>query len=62
VYGNDITLNGEFVDVHIDTAVLVIVSVIVWNLQYVKLWACGCVDWHNDAGDVYFWCLVLTVR
>jgi hypothetical protein len=52
VYGNDITLKIGLVDVHIDTAVLVIVIVSVWNLQYVKLWAYGCVDWQSDAGEI----------
>jgi hypothetical protein len=52
VYENDIRLNNELVELHIDTSVLVVVSVSVWNLQYVKLWDCGCVDWHSDAGEI----------
>jgi hypothetical protein len=64
VYGNNIALKCGLVEVHIDTAVLVIVSVCVsvCILQYVKLWSYCRVHCHSDAGEIYCWCLGLTVK
>jgi hypothetical protein len=50
VCGTDITVNSGLVVVQISTALLVRVSVIVWNRQYGKDWAGGSADWYSGFG------------
>jgi hypothetical protein len=47
VCGTDITVNSGLVAVQIGTAVLVRVSVSVWNRQYGKQWTGGSADCYS---------------
>jgi hypothetical protein len=51
VCGTDSTVNSGLVGVKIGTALLVRVSVSVWNCQYGKQWVGESVDWYSGVGE-----------
>jgi hypothetical protein len=51
VCGNDSTVNIRLVGMQIFTAVLVSVTVRVWDRQYGKLFAGGSADWFSGVGE-----------
>jgi hypothetical protein len=51
VFGTDSTINSGLVTVQIGTAVLVRVSVSVWNRQYGKQWARDSAECFSFVGE-----------